>query len=186
MSLHGHYTAMMHSALCTMKLPCKVPDLLPALAATGLSKCWPDRVALHPCRWEKGRKYVAVVCCFAGFLYCNVKALQVRTLDCGKVQLRRDLSLQDDANFTPQICFQLARLAAWTGAVYMLMITAKQHMPNTPKRASSLALSGLSLARSMCQWTPSSASAPASRWWWPSSSTSSWGGSCPPCAPGSR
>jgi hypothetical protein len=39
-------------------------------------------VGLPLCRWEKGRKYVAVVCCFAGFLYCNVKALQVSTLAC--------------------------------------------------------------------------------------------------------
>ena len=88
MSLHGHYTTMMHSALCAMKLPCRVPNLLPALAAAGLSKCWPDRVALQPCRWEKGRKYVAVVCCFAGFLYCNVKALQVSTLGCFQLQQR--------------------------------------------------------------------------------------------------
>jgi len=28
-------------------------------------------------RWETGKKYIAVVTCFAGFLYCNVKALQV-------------------------------------------------------------------------------------------------------------
>jgi GDP-mannose transporter len=32
-------------------------------------------------QWEKGRKYVAVVCCFAGFLYCNVKALQYVPVD---------------------------------------------------------------------------------------------------------
>jgi len=32
-------------------------------------------------KWEKGRKYIAVVLCFAGFLYSNVKALQYVPVD---------------------------------------------------------------------------------------------------------
>jgi GDP-mannose transporter len=38
-------------------------------------------VDAEPFQWEKGRKYIAVVTCFAGFLYCNVKALQYVPVD---------------------------------------------------------------------------------------------------------
>lgn len=38
-------------------------------------------VDAEPFKWEKGRKYIAVVICFAGFLYCNVKALQFVPVD---------------------------------------------------------------------------------------------------------
>ncbi len=47
-----------------------------AIAVWGLSSA--GIVSTEKMEMAKAKKYMLVVACFAGFLYCNVKALQVR------------------------------------------------------------------------------------------------------------
>jgi hypothetical protein len=63
--------------MAAVRLLCMQVSVMPG-AARHKQAAAPSGILMH--RWETGKKYIAVVCCFAGFLYCNVKALQASSL----------------------------------------------------------------------------------------------------------